>query len=83
MAQYIPAVVPMDAQALPAFLQSELAKIAQASATPNQFLQLDTLYKAPAKLREGMVALADGTRWNPGSGAGAYVYRGGAWHLLG
>ena len=83
MAQYVPGVVPDDPKALAGFLKAELDKIAQAGVTPDQFLQLDTLYKPPAKLRAGMVALADGTAWNPGSGAGAYVYRGGAWHFLG
>lgn len=83
MAQYLPGVVPQGAAELPAFLAQELTKMAQALATPNEFLQLSTLYAVPRKPREGMVVLADGSSWNPGSGAGAYVYRGAAWHLLG
>ncbi len=31
---------------------------------------------------EGLVAFADGVNWNPGSGAGLYEYRGGAWNKL-
>jgi hypothetical protein len=31
---------------------------------------------------EGLVAFANGTDWNPGSGAGLYEYRGGAWNKL-
>ena len=45
--------------------------------------QLDTTTVAPAKPREGMIRLADGTLWNPGSGSGFYGYRAGAWRLLG
>lgn len=72
--------IPADA---PAWLVRELRSIAQAWDQTQQFLLLDTLSVAPTKLREGMVVKADGTHWNPGSGAGFYGYRGGAWHLLG
>lgn len=37
------------------------------------------LHVAPSKPREGDVALADGTDWNPGQGAGLYQYTNGAW----
>ena len=46
----------------------------------------DSLHKiwhvAPTKPREGMLVYADGTDWNPGSGAGYYVYYAGAWHAM-
>ena len=46
----------------------------------------DSLHKVwhvvPTKPREGMLVYADGTDWNPGSGAGYYVYYAGAWHPL-
>lgn len=32
---------------------------------------------------EGLVVKADTTTWTPGSRAGFYGYRGGAWHFLG
>lgn len=39
--------------------------------------------REPTKVRQGLVAFADGTNWNPGgTGAGLYEYRGGAWHKL-
>lgn len=38
--------------------------------------------RAPLKPREGMIVSADGAGWNPGSGAGAYEYKGGAWVKL-
>ena len=37
----------------------------------------------PAKLYNGLVAYADGTNWDPGSGRGVYAYENGAWKLLG
>lgn len=45
--------------------------------------QVETLYAAPAKPREGMLAIADGTEWDPGAGQGVYCYYGAAWHKLG
>lgn len=77
MARYIPGNVADPVLAM------ELAKIAQAMETPDQFLQLDTLYVAPKKYREGTLVKADGTSWNPGSGAGVYCYRAAAWRFLG
>lgn len=41
--------------------------------------QYDVLHVEPTKPREGMQVYADGTDWNPGSGAGLYVYKSGAW----
>ena len=43
---------------------------------------LKPLHVAPTKPREGNIAFADGTDWNPGSGRGIYEYRGGAWQKL-
>lgn len=83
MARYTPGNVPNDAASLAAFLRLELSNIAQAMDTSNERITLNTLYAAPEKHREGTCALADGVTWNPGAGAGVYVYRGAAWHLLG
>tara|TARA_R110000868_G_scaffold256049_1_gene512776 strand:- start:266 stop:511 length:246 start_codon:yes stop_codon:yes gene_type:complete len=80
---YQPRSVPPNAADLPAFLQQELMNIARATLEGNQFLSLEMLYVAPAKPRDGMVVLADGTSWNPGSGAGFYGYRAAAWRFLG
>lgn len=46
-------------------------------------LGVKTLHAVPAKPRNGQVAYADGTDWNPGSGQGFYGYVNGAWILLG
>lgn len=77
MARYTPGNV-ADPQ-----MQEELNKIAQAMETADPFITLDTLYAAPKKYREGTIVKADGTTWNPGSGAGVYCRRGGAWTFLG
>lgn len=45
-------------------------------------LELRTTHQEPIRPREGLIVLADGTDWNPGSGVGLYVYRGGAWRKL-
>lgn len=44
---------------------------------------LPELNAAPDRPRLGMVVLADGTNWNPGSGAGFYGYDGTSWTFLG
>lgn len=77
MARYTPGNV-ADPQ-----VQQELYKIAQAMDTSDPFITLETLYEYPPKYREGTIFKADGTILNPGSGAGVYCYRGGAWAFLG
>lgn len=75
---------PVDpkAQALADHVADELRAVAQAQDDPVDFIQLNVLNVAPKKPRAGMVVEADGTNWNPGAGAGCYIYRGG-WVKLG
>jgi len=73
---------PDDPGALAAFLREELSKIEAALIAVGEG-QLDLTTVAPTKPREGMIRLADGTLWNPGSGSGFYGYRAGAWRFLG
>ncbi|PVY56734.1 MULTISPECIES: hypothetical protein [unclassified Simplicispira] len=69
---------------IPAFgADAEFHQVAKALAQPQPYLLLATSYAAPDKLADGMVVLADGTHWNPGSGAGFYGYRNGGWQHLG
>ena len=56
---------------------------AEIQAPQAEIYNLAELNMAPTKPRTGMIALADGTNWNPGSGAGVYAYYGGAWNKLG
>jgi hypothetical protein len=74
--------VPTDPKDLPRFLATELQQIAREIATV-QAITLQTLYAAPARIYEGMVVKADGTVWDPGSGAGLYARIGGVWVSLG
>lgn len=37
----------------------------------------------PDRPRAGMIVLADGTNWDPGSGQGVYAYYNGSWNKLG
>lgn len=81
--RYLPGAPPPEAtiEQVLAFCQREFLSIA--TALNDGTRQMDILHVEPKRLREGLVAVADGTDWNPGSGQGAYVYRGGAWHFLG
>ncbi len=47
------------------------------------YLQIAELHEAPDRPENGMIILADGTDWDPGSGAGFYGRSAGAWVLLG
>lgn len=42
----------------------------------------EILTKAPTSPEIGDVVWADGTTWNPGSGAGLYEYRSSTWNKL-
>ena len=79
---YVPEPTPADAQELPAYIARELEKI-RVAVDMLALGHLDKTHVAPAKPREGDIRLADGTDWNPGSGAGFYGYYGGAWVKLG
>ena len=83
MSTYQPGYVPDDAAMMADFLRQELIGIKQALEQGADALYLSTIFKTPAKVREGMLILADGTQFNPGSGGGVYVYRAGAFRFLG
>lgn len=79
---YVPEPIPSNPAELSQYLERELTKIK----TAIDMLALghvDKTYVAPVKPREGDFRLADGTQWNPGSGAGFYGYYGGSWVKLG
>ena len=48
-----------------------------------EFVRLVPTANAPAKPRDGEVRFANGTTWNPGSGAGVYAFYGSTWNKLG
>ena len=57
----------------------ELYKI-QREFSLQDFIFLALHNVAPTKPREGMIAFADGTNWNPGGGKGIYGYYNGTWN---
>lgn len=60
------------------WLMEELQAISRAAQETTE-LELRPSAREPEFPREGMIVFADGTNWNPGSGAGEYIYQGGAW----
>lgn len=61
----------------------ELEDLSRALNEAQEFAFVQELHAEPIRLRAGMIVLADGTDWDPGSGAGVYAYYGAAWHKLG
>lgn len=81
MSSYAPDVVPSEYDSV--WLYYELQRVAEAlSFVEANRVRLVPQHVAPAKPREGDVVSADGSDWNPGSGAGVYTYVSGAWSKL-
>ena len=79
---YQPGDPPADLAQLQRYLREESLKVKAAlDAVAEGFAPV--VYAAPAKPRDGMYRNADGTQWNPGSGAGLYRYGAGKWNFLG
>src|ERR1700740_1475367 len=57
------------------YVDGELAAIASAMQAPDP----NVMFVAPPKPRQGQIAYADGTHWNPGSGQGLYTFDGSNW----
>lgn len=76
------AISPSSLSELAGSCQREFHKVALELSQPTDFLALKTVYAAPDRVFEGMIVKADGTEWNPGSGAGVYVYKSGAWSAM-
>lgn len=78
---YNPEPVPTDAN-VSTYVYRELLRISAEFGQIAEGRYFEPRYTAPAKPREGMIVIADGTSWNPGAGKGAYEYRSGAWAKL-
>lgn len=57
------------------YLYTEMFEISKAFDNIRFNVVLDELNVAPSKPVDGQLARADGTNWNPGSGAGVYVFK--------
>lgn len=77
--------IPLDifetVEELQTFLVNELHNISE-SLSKVESIILPILYVEPKKPRAGMIVLADGVKWNPGSGVGFYGFNG-SWRFLG
>ena len=71
-----------EVKALAEAAWKELLQISR-SFGEHDFTKFTKLYAQPSQLLEGLTVFADGTTWDPGSGAGVYTYYSGAWHKLG
>ena len=80
---FLPNTRPPDQTKLGEWTEREFRRLAETLNLATDMLRLETTNVAPAKPRAGDIRLADGTNWNPGSGAGFYGYYGGAWVKLG
>lgn len=67
-----------DGKALQQFLSRELQKLSIAL-NSQPYEQFEPVTAAPPRPGQGMVVYADGVGWNPGAGAGLYVYTGSLW----
>lgn len=60
----------------------ELLRIEKAIDAASQFMATEVSHEAPSKPQELMVRVADGTNWDPGKGAGLYIYLNGIWNKI-
>ena len=75
---FSPGIVPNDPAQLPQYLRDLTVQLNGAIQSLDKG-GYDKTYVAPTKPREGDMAYADGSYWNPGSGEGMYRYNGSAW----
>lgn len=79
--RFAPSIPPDDATQLSRYLMEEFTRLS--AIIENISLgHLEKTYVAPDRPRVGDMRYADGTEWNPGSGAGIYYYNGSAWVQL-
>ena len=71
-------LVPLDPKELPNYLQQLSTNFsARIRGIEQSFFEIT--YSEPLHIAEGTVRYADGTSWDPGSGAAWYQYRSAAW----
>jgi hypothetical protein len=82
--KYEPPAEQVKDEDLPLHLLKELQKLGDIlnNLTVNS-INVPLLAVEPEKVEEGLIVGADGTNWDPGSGAGLYQWRSGAWVKVG
>lgn len=78
---YVPTPVPTGG-VTPDYLFQELLRVSAELELAAEGRNMPVRAVAPVKPREGTLAIADGTNWNPGMGAGLYEYKASAWVKL-
>ncbi len=64
---------PVTVKALAGWAVRELTRLANYLITPQvRSVTFEVLHAEPPQMYPGMVVVADGSDWNPGSGAGMY-----------
>lgn len=80
MSKYYPQPTPASNVDFSTYVSRELANISTAVNSAD-YLTMEVSYVAPTRVTVGEIRYADGSTWNPGSGAGLYVYDGAGWVL--
>jgi len=78
-------IPPADASGIPNYLQALNIALEELNRPELQHLQLEEWNYEPQNKINNMIAKADGTNWNPGSGEGVYWYKAATdtWNFLG
>ncbi|MCP5012289.1 MAG: hypothetical protein GY942_20110 [Aestuariibacter sp.] len=77
---YYPEPAPTDPKQLAEYIERELRRIGgEIDAVHDR----NILYAEPSRVSDGMVRIADGSSWNPGSGGGQYLRLNDEWHYMG
>lgn len=83
VATYRPTPAPFGLEAMRAWALEQFGRIADLLPMPEvRGLHLQPLAAEPARIADGDLVYADGSNWNPGSGAGVYCRISGAWVKL-
>ena len=65
--KYVPNPVPANSEDLPRYIFEELTKL-QGALQENPIAFIEEKNVAPSRVKQGDIAYADGTNWNPGQG---------------
>ena len=79
--RYEPGPLPDNSEDLGIYVVTELKRLGNILFNQS-VLRLEQTNTAPAKPRQGDIRKADGSNWNPGSGAGIYWFDGTTWNKL-
>ncbi len=79
--RYEPGPLPDNSEDLGIYVVTELKRLGNILFNQS-VLRLEQTNTAPAKPRQGDIREADGSNWNPGSGAGIYWFDGTTWNQL-